>query len=102
MIIQFVRLNVGLSDEETRRVMEERAPQFREQPGLLQKFYGREVDGGAYCGMYIWDSEESLTAFRQTELARTIPGAYQVEEPPRVEFYEVLFPLRPEAGALAG
>jgi hypothetical protein len=101
MIIQFVKLKVGLSDDETRRVMEERAPQFREQRGLLQKFYGREVGGGAYCGMYLWESEESLAAFRQTELARTIPSAYQVEEPPRVEFYEVLFPLR-EAGALAG
>jgi hypothetical protein len=59
---------------------------------LVQKYYGYEPSSGAFCGCYIFDSEESRQAFRQSELARTIPAAYQAEEV-RVEAYEVLFPL---------
>ena len=71
--------------------MEERAPRFRrEVAGLVQKYYGYDSESGAFCGCYIFDSEESRQAFRQSELARTIPAAYQAQE--RVEAYEVLFP----------
>jgi hypothetical protein len=56
------------------------------------KYYGYEQESGAFCGCYIFDSEESRQAFRESELARTIPSAYQAEEV-RVEAYEVLFPL---------
>jgi hypothetical protein len=92
MVIHFVRITSSLAQEEVRRIMVERAPRFREVPGLLQKYYGHEPSSGAFCGCYIFDSEESRQAFRQSELARTIPGAYQAEEV-RVEAYEVLFPL---------
>ena len=37
---------------------------------------------------------ESLAAFRESELAKSIAEAYQVTEPPVVEIGEVLFPLR--------
>src|SRR5919197_293940 len=42
MIIQTVKFKSALSEEEVRRVMEERAPQFHALPGLLQKYYVRE------------------------------------------------------------
>jgi hypothetical protein len=35
-----------------------------------------------------------MREFQETELARTIPVAYKVEGKPRIEFFEVLFPLR--------
>ena len=92
MVIHFVRFNTRLAHEEVLRIMKERAPRFREVPGLVQKYYGYEPESGAFCGCYIFDSEESRQAFRQSELARTIPAAYQAEEV-RVEAYEVLFPL---------
>ena len=92
MIIHFGRITTQLTHEEVRQIMEERAPRFREVPGLLQKYYGYEPTSEAFCGCYIFDSEESRQAFRQSELARTIPGAYEAEEV-RVEAYEVLFPL---------
>src|SRR5215204_5685465 len=93
MFIHFVRFTTQLSEEEVRRIMEERAPRFRrEVGGLVQKYYGYEPQSGAFCGCYIFDSEESRQAFRESELARTIPTAYQAEEV-RVEAYEVLFPL---------
>jgi hypothetical protein len=99
--IQFVKLKSGLSDSEVRRIMEERAPQFRAIPGLLQKYYAREAATGAYAGIYVWDSEASMRAFLDTELRRTIPQAYQTTEPPRVELFEVLFPLRTEQAQAA-
>jgi hypothetical protein len=46
MIVQFVKFPSGLSEEGVRRTMEERAPQFRALPGLLQKYYGRERESG--------------------------------------------------------
>jgi heme-degrading monooxygenase HmoA len=94
MIIQTVKFRSGLSEEAVRRVMEERAPQFRALPGLLQKWYVREPATGEFSGVYVWDSDESLRAFRASDLARTIPAAYEVLAPPRVETFEVLFPLR--------
>jgi hypothetical protein len=92
MVIHFVRIKTRLAQEEVRRIMEERAPRFREVAGLVQKYYGYEPDSGAFCGCYLFDSEESRQAFRQSDLARTIPVAYQAEEV-HVEAYEVLFPL---------
>jgi hypothetical protein len=100
MIVQFVTFPSGLSDAEVRRTMEARAPQFRALPGLLQKYYGRERESGEFCGIYIWDSEESLAAFRASALARSIPDAYQVARRPRVAIFDVLFALR--AGEHAG
>ena len=92
MVVHFVRITTHLAHEEVRQIMEERAPRFRQVPGLLQKYYGYEASSEAFCGCYIFDSEESRQAFRQSELARSIPAAYQAEEV-RVEAYEVLFPL---------
>jgi heme-degrading monooxygenase HmoA len=94
MIIQFVKFPSGLSEEEVRRTMEERAPEFRALPGLVQKYYGRERESGEFCGIYVWDSEQSLAEFRASELARTIPDAYRVVRQPRIEIFDVLFSLR--------
>ena len=35
MVIHFVRIKTRLAQEEVRRIMEERAPRFREVPGLV-------------------------------------------------------------------
>lgn len=94
MFIQFVKFKSGLSDEEVRRTMEARAPEFRAIPGLVQKYYVHEAETGEYAGIYIWESEEALNEFRDSELARTIPKAYQISGGPRVELLEVLTPLR--------
>lgn len=94
MIIQFVKFKSGLADVDVQRVMNERAPRFRQLPGLVQKYYGHERGTGEFTGVYFWDSEQSMREFQQSELARSIPVAYKVAAPPRGEFFEVLFPLR--------
>ena len=102
MVIQYVKFRSGLSDEEARRMMEDRAPQYRATQGLVQKYYVRDPQTGEFGGIYIWDSEDSLHAFRQSELSRTIPTAYHVVGTARVETVEVLFPLRTDESRGAG
>ena len=95
--ILFVRAKSGLDEEELERRLLERKPRFYEVPGLLQKIYGRDRETGAFCGIYFFESQEALAAYRETELARTIPSAYEVVEF-RPEVYDLLYALRPEKG----
>ncbi|HXZ45045.1 MAG TPA: YdhR family protein [archaeon] len=101
MVIQFVKLRSGLSDAEVRQVMEDRTPEFRRVPGLLQKYFCRDSQTGEYAGVYLWDTAESMRQYRQSEFARSTPAAYKVEGQPRIEVLDVLFPLRSEEPAAA-
>lgn len=96
-VILFVRITSGLDVHELERRLLERRPRFRDVPGLLQKVYGRDGATGDVCGIYFFESQEALDAFRETELARTIPAAYEAVEVRR-EAYEVLYSLRPDRG----
>jgi hypothetical protein len=97
--ILFVRIKSGLDTEEFERRLVERRPRFREVPGLLQKIYGRDDATGDVCGIYFFESDEALAAFGDTELAQTIPMAYEAVDVRR-ETYDVLYPLWPERGPL--
>jgi hypothetical protein len=66
---------------------------------LIQKIYGRDETTGAVCGIYFFKNDETLAALGKSDLAKTIPAAYETTEI-RKEVYEVLFPLRPERGPL--
>jgi hypothetical protein len=88
MIVHFVRFASPLSPDDVRNVMRERAPRFRAVQGLIQKHYGDDGEGH-YCGIYLFDSQESLDSFRDSDLARSIPAAYQAEDL-RIERYEVV------------
>ncbi len=101
MIVQFVKFKSDLSDDEVRRTIEERLPQYRALPGLLQKYYVRESETGEYAGIYFWDSKESMREFQQSELARSIPSAYKAVGQSRVETFETVLTLRPEEQAPA-
>ena len=94
MIMQIVNLKSGLSQAELLEMADIRLPEFQAIPGLIQKYYVRKPANGEYAGVYIWDSMESLIAFRETDLAKSIPTAYKVTEPPVVEVGEVMISLR--------
>ena len=103
MVVLMYKFKSRLPEEEVRRVMRERAPRFRAQPGLVKKYYGYEAGTGMHTGIYVWESAAAMAAFREGELAASIPAAYQLEAPPRVEMFELIFPLRemPELRATA-
>ena len=97
--ILYVRIKSDLDPAELDRRLHERKPRFLEVPGLIQKIYGRDEATGDVCGIYFFENKEALAAFRDTELAKTIPIAYEATDVRR-EVYEVLYPLKPEQGPL--
>jgi Putative mono-oxygenase ydhR len=96
-VILFVRIKSEIDPAEFGRRLLERRPQFREIPGLVQKIYGRNSTTGDVCGIYFFDSADALAAFRETELAKSIPDAYEATDVRR-EAYELLYALWPERG----
>ena len=95
--ILFVRVKSPLDPDELVRRVSERAPRFREVPGLIQKIYGKDEATGDVCGIFFFDNNEALAAYRSSELAQTAPGAYEALEV-RPEVFEVLFSLFPGKG----
>lgn len=96
MIAQFVQFETSLSEAEVTAIARARAPQFRALPDLVQKFYLRLGMPNHCGGLYIWKSREAMQAFRDSELARSIPEAYRIVGAPIVDIHKVLFPLRAE------
>jgi heme-degrading monooxygenase HmoA len=94
MIVQIVRFETTLSEEKVLATAKERAPQFKAMPGLLQKYYVKLGQPNQYGGIYIWDSMESLSSYRESDLAASIPEAYKVVGPPSIEIFDTLFQLR--------
>lgn len=94
MIMVMVRARTPLSEDEILAIAHERAPQFRALPGLLQKYYVDYAEPGMYGGIYVFDSRESVAAYRASDLAKTIAAAYRTTEPPVVEVIDVMFALR--------
>jgi len=98
--VLFVRAKSQLDEKTLADRLLERRPKFLAIPGLLQKIYGRDEATGHICGIYFFETHEALDAFAQTDLAKTIPSAYEVIEIRR-EVYDVLYPLRPACGPFA-
>lgn len=94
MILLIVKFESALSEDEVWAVAKERLPQFRAIPGLVQKYYVKGGKPNQYGGVYVWDSMESLNAYRESDLAASIPAAYKVVGEPVTEILDAVFPLR--------
>jgi len=94
MIIQIVKFETTLSEDEVMTIANGRADRFRALPGLIQKYYVKLDQANHYGGVYIWDSAESMAAFRESDLAASIPAAYKVKGKPTIEIMHTLFQLR--------
>ncbi len=94
MFIQVIKLKSSLPEEELLSRAKKREPQFKAIPGLLQKYYVKLGQPGQYGGVYIWDSPDSLKAYQASDLASSIPKAYEITEAPNIEIMDILFQLR--------
>ena len=93
-VMQIVKIKTELTEAEFFEAAKKREPRFKAIDGIVQKYYFKLDEPGAYGGVYIWDSRESLKAFKETELAKTIGEAYKVIEKPSVEIVDIMFQLR--------
>ena len=89
-----VRFRSKLTLDQVTKIMDERAPEFRALEGLQQKYYLQDTATGEFAGLYLWESQEALAAYRESELRASIAKAYQAEGKPRVEVYRVVKTLR--------
>lgn len=94
MLMQFVQFESALSEKDVVRVAEDRIDQYAAIPTLKQKYYMKLSAPNHYGGLMIWESPTAMAEFRETELARTVGDAYKVVGAPKVDIYELMFPLR--------
>lgn len=83
-----------LSDSEVLKLYDQRAPRYRQLPGLLQKYYIKDKQTGEYGTVYLWDSMQSMQEFQQSELSRSIPETYKITGQPGIEILDVVYTLR--------
>ena len=94
-VMMIVRgLKSDLPTGEFERRYKERMPQFRDIPGLVQKYYSHDESTGEWAGIYLWDSEESLAEYMGSDLRKTIPSAYELTGPPQIEHFPIIDVLR--------
>jgi Putative mono-oxygenase ydhR len=87
-------LKSKLAYEELELRYKERMPQFRDFPGLVQKYYSYDGSTAEWAGIYLWDSEKSLAAYLESDLCKSIPAAYELTKPPRIERFPLVDVLR--------
>jgi heme-degrading monooxygenase HmoA len=102
VIVSLVRFTSRLPDEEVVAMFEKRSDRYRKVPGLVEKLYLRFRDTGEFGAVYVWESEEDLERFRESELARTIPTAYQVEGESSLEVADVPLVVDPDRVLIPG
>jgi len=90
-------LKSKLPREEMERRYKERLPRFRDVEGLLQKYYAYDEVSGEWAGIYLWDSDESLARYLDSDLRKTIASAYELTGPPRIERFPIVDRLRDRA-----
>ena len=84
----------GLPIEEIIKTSEDRADSYRKVQGLVQKYYVVDKSTDRVGGIFVFDSEENLKAFRESELAKSTGEAYKFLEPPHTRVLEIAKVLR--------
>ena len=100
MIVQLVRYGSRLTYDEVMERFAGRSDRYREVIGLLQKYYVHYSETDEYGGVYIWESEEALQKWRDTNLAGTLAETYQVTDGPTSEIAEVMLVLHGDKNPL--
>ena len=94
MILQIIKLKSDLPEEELLKRAKERESKFKKIPGLLQKYYVKTSSEKEYGGIYVWDSLQSMKDYQISDLAKSIPSAYEIKEAPKAEMMDIIFQLK--------
>jgi len=90
----------GLPMDEILERFKRRSDKYRDVKGLLQKLYVQDESTGHVGGIYVFDSKDTLDAFKNSDLARSIGETYKFLEPPAIRTLEVVKVLFEEKGRL--
>lgn len=93
-LILLVKFKTSLSHAEVLETVNRRKGDFQALEGLQQKYYLQEPATGEYAGLYLWKGEEAFTAYRDSELRKSIAQAYKTIGEPRIEIFNVVEVLR--------
>jgi hypothetical protein len=74
-VVQF-RLPQPISLEEATRRFQSSAPNYRNLPGLIRKYYLRAEDGRTAGGVYLWESRAAAEAAYSTEWREHVSKAF--------------------------
>ena len=80
--------------EEIEATSEKRADRYLQVEGLVQKYYVMDKILGHVGGVFIFESKESLKAFRDSGLEKSTAVAYKFVEPPTTRVLEIAKVLR--------
>jgi len=92
MEVVFITYDSELGDEEIDALFDERADNYREMDGLLQKFYLRDEESGRVGGIYVFDSEQSRDALFDSDVHASLRDAYAARDVD-IQTFHVTFPL---------
>jgi heme-degrading monooxygenase HmoA len=92
MEIVCITFESELSLKEIESRFRERAQQFRDMDGLLQKFYIHDEESGRVGGIYVFDSEESRDALFESKIHAKLRDGSDVRDLDITPF-DVVFPL---------
>jgi len=85
VIVQF-KLPKPITKEEARKTFLSTAPNYKDFPGLIRKYYLLSSDGGTGAGVYLWNSKEESDKLYTDEWRGFVTGKYGVE--PSVTYFE--------------
>ncbi|MEO8772190.1 MAG: YdhR family protein [Ferruginibacter sp.] len=95
-----VRFESTYGSEELSQLFHQRLEDFRNVPGLIQKYYAADENTGIVGGIYVFENKDARAAFWNSKLAQDIPATYGVKiETLRVEELDILIELMESVAA---
>lgn len=74
-----VRFKSTYSSEELSNLFHQGLEDFKNVPGLLQKYYVADENSETVGGIYVFENKDAREAFWNSKLAKSIPATYGVK-----------------------
>ena len=78
------------SFDEMIKLSETREDLYKKVPGLQQIVYMKDERTNQAGSILFFDDEESLNAYRVSDLVKSIPEVYDLIQPPEVQIFDLI------------
>ena len=96
-LVQF-QLQHPLTRDQAAKVFAGSAPNYREVPGLIRKYYILSEDGRSAGGVYLWESREAAERVYNEDWRQTVAARYGAE--PTVTWFASPVVVDNQAGSI--